>query len=97
MSDRFSVIRRPIPLKGGKATYTGTASTAVVVPQGATAVLVFVTTIAYVSLNKAASVATTTDMPLAASVPMVLDCEPGDNLSAVQDAANGTLYYSFLT
>lgn len=97
MSDRHAAIRRPIPLGGGLVTYTGTASVAVTAPSNATAVLVHVTSLAYVSCNKAASVATTADMPLVPSVPIYLDCEPGDKLSAIQVAAGGTIYYCWMT
>ena len=96
MADRFSITRRPIPSGGGVATYTGTGSTAVTVLNNATSVLVWVSTDAYVSVG-AKTVATTSDMPLPANTPILLDCQPGDKLSAVQVATGGNFYYCNMT
>lgn len=96
MADRQSITRRPIPLKGATVAYTGTASTAAVAPANATSVFVWLTTDGYVSLGPA-SVATTSDMPLPAYTPIYLDCQTGDNLSAIRDTVSGNLKYSWMT
>ena len=96
MSDRVSVSRRPISC--GSAAYTGTASTAVVAPNNATAVFVWTTTDACVSLRPDATAATTANgIRLPAYTAVYLDCQPGDNLSAIRAASDGTLSYSWMT
>lgn len=95
MSDRESVARRPKQSGGGLVAYTGTASTAVVAPVDATAVYVYCSTAAHVSLGAKAA-AETTDLPLPANVLVILQCQPGDKLSAVQQAAGGNLGYCWM-
>lgn len=96
MSDRDAVARRPISC--GTAAYTGTASTAVVAPNNATAVFVWCTTDAAVSLRPDATAATTANgVILPAGTAVFLSCQPGDNLSAIRLATSGSLYYSWTT
>jgi hypothetical protein len=54
-------------------------------------VRVMTTTAAFVRVGVAPT-AITTDFAMAANVPVVLPCSSGDKVSAVQAAANGTLY-----
>lgn len=96
MSDRESIARKAIPSKGGTASYTGTASTAVVAPADATAVLVWCTTDAYVVCDRVKVAATTSDCPLPAYTPIVLSCEAGDSVSAIRVSASGSLFYCFM-
>lgn len=80
---------------GQVVAYTGTAGTiANAVPPGAKGVWVFVTSIAHVKVG-ASPTATTADIPLPASVPVLIPIEnnTGDiKVSAVQSAAGGNLH-----
>lgn len=80
---------------GQVVAYTGTAGTiANAIPVGAKGVWVFVTTIAHVKVG-ASPTATTADIPLPASVPILIPIEnnTGDiKVSAVQSAAGGNLH-----
>lgn len=75
--------------------YTGTAGTiANKLPVGAKGVWVFVTSIAFVKIG-AGITALTTDIPLPASVPVLIPIEnnTGDIVvSAIQSAAGGNLH-----
>ena len=75
--------------------YTGTAGTITnAVPPGAAGVWVFCTSIAYVKVG-ANPTATATDIPLPASVPVLIPIvnNTGDiKVSAIQSAAGGNLH-----
>lgn len=96
MAESSRTLFKPIPGKGAIVAYTGTASTAAVAPANAIAVDLYCTTAAHVCIDKNKSAATVTDLPVLANVPVTLRCEPGDNLSAIQQASGGNLCYSFL-
>jgi len=75
--------------------YTGTAGTiANAIPVGAKGIWVFVTSIAFVRVG-ASPTAVVTDIPLPASVPVLIPIEnnTGDiKVSAIQSAAGGNLH-----
>ena len=95
-------LRRPMGGKSQKITYTGTAGTSNALPPSASSVALFITTVGYVNISfgTAAVAATTSDIPLPANTMVILPIErptapATDNqcfVSAVQDAAGGTLY-----
>ena len=81
-----------------KISYTATAGTSNAVGAQTRAVLVSVTSDAHVKITQAGTAATTSDTLIKASwPPIVLGISPGDKVSAVQDAASGTLYVTELS
>lgn len=80
---------------GQVVAYTGTAGTiANPLPNTAKAVMIFCTSIAHVKVG-ASPTATTADIPVPASVPIIvpLDLNNGDiKVSAIQSAAGGNLH-----
>lgn len=96
MSDRGAVSRRPISCSS--VAYSGTASAVVAAPTNATAVFVWTTTDAVVKLASDTNIATLTNgIRLPAGTAVYLSCNPGDNLSAIRVATDGTLSYSWMT
>lgn len=81
---------------GQVVAYTGTAGTiANAVPVGAKGVWVFTTSIAHVKVSAGGTAATTADIPLPASVPVLIPIENNDGtikVSAIQSAAGGNLH-----
>lgn len=96
MSDRDAVARRPISCNA--VNYTGTASAVVSAPDNATAVFVWTTTDAVVKIAADTNIATLTNgIRLPAYTAVYLSCNPGDKLSAIRVASDGTLSYSWTT
>lgn len=81
---------------GQVVAYTGTAGTvANFLPAGTASVWVFVTSIAHVKISTAGTAATTADIALPASVPVIIDIDPSVGpvkVSAIQSAAGGNLH-----
>ena len=77
------------------ATYTGTAGTVAAWPPGASAVLVFATTAAYIKVGVGVT-ATTASTPLPANIVAIfkVDSQTGSPwvVSAIQIAAGGSVY-----
>ncbi len=78
-------------------TYTGTAG---VIDNafgaGTWAVRVVVTTAAHIKFGQAPS-ATTADVYMAANVPEVFICNPGEKVSAIQSASGGSVHVTELS
>ena len=74
--------------------YTGTAGTTAEMGAQTYAVSITVTTAAFVALDKTA---TTADHFLPANTPLVVQCQPGQTVSAIQLSSNGSLYITELT
>lgn len=96
MAERNATLLRNVPSKGAIVAYTGTASTAAVAPAGTVAVTFYCTTAAHVCIDRVKTAATTTDLPVLATVPYTLAAEPGDSISAIQQASGGNLAYCWL-
>lgn len=81
---------------GQVVAYTGTAGTiANNLPGSAKAVWIFCTSIAHVRVSAGGTAATTADIPVPASWPIIvpLDVNNGDiKVSAIQSAAGGNLH-----
>ncbi len=95
--DNTKTYENPMYGLGQVVAYTGTAGTiANPLPPGVNRVWVFCTSIAHVKIG-ASPTATTADMPVPASVPVILGI-PGTKdsqemkVSAVQSAAGGNLH-----
>ena len=72
--------------------YTGTAGTiATAITSGHNKVRVYVTTDAYIKIGSSPT-ATTSDVPLAAKSAEYFTINPGEKVSAIQDASGGTLH-----
>lgn len=92
MADRYATMSRPMYGKGQNVAYTGTAGTITnALPPGTGAVVVLCTTAAFVRVG-ADPTATSSDLPVAANVPVRLEAGQGDKVSAIQVASGGTLY-----
>jgi len=92
-----ATIHKPIYGTGATVAYTGTAGTSALLPVGATAIYAFCTTIAHIRIGVDPT-AVTSDLPLAANVPVVIPINQGDpseaqKISAVQNASGGNLHY----
>ena len=74
--------------------YTGTAGTSSAVGTQTYAVSITVTTAAFVSLT---GTATTSDHFMAANTPLIVQCSPGQTVSAIQSATGGNLHITELT
>lgn len=98
MQDRNAVVRVPIGAPG-KVSYTDTAGTGTAAPEniknGVTAVLVWCTTIAYVTSMDGLTATTANGTPLPAGGMAVLPSD-GTAPSAIRDATSGTMYYRYL-
>lgn len=86
---------KPSPEATKTASYTGTAGNTDAFPYGYSSVLVWATTDAYVSVG-AGAVATSSDTPVPAFVPVVIEVPSQGGVewrvSAIQIAAAGTVY-----
>jgi hypothetical protein len=80
---------------GATITYTGTAGVTAAFLPGSRGVLVWCTTDAYVKVGEAVT-ATTSDTPIPAGVPVVLEVPTGTGapwrVSAIQISAGGSVY-----
>ena len=74
--------------------YTGTAGTSTAVGTQTYAVSITVTTAAFVRLG---GVATTAYHFMVANTPLVVQCTPGQTVSAIQSATGGNLHITELT
>ena len=90
----FETIGYPLNGTGQVVAYTGTAGTSTEVGAQTRRVWVWVSTVAHVAVDKTA---TTSDMPLPANTPIVIDVRPGQTISAIQAASNGNLYIAELS
>ena len=80
-----------------KVAYTGTAGTITnPVGAGVSAVRLVVSSNAFVAFGTSPT-ATTSHMYMSAGVPEYFAIQPGEKVSAIQDAAGGTLYVTELT
>ena len=79
----------PVAGVGQKVAYTATAGTSSAVAAQTRAVIVWVSTDAYISFE---GTATTSDTPIPANTPMLFRIQGGQTVSAVQDAAGGNLF-----
>lgn len=75
--------------------YTGTAGTSDAMGSQTYAVSITVTTAAFVHVGSRA--ATTGDHFLPANTPLVVQCTPGQTVSAIQSATGGNLHITELT
>ena len=75
--------------------YTGTAG-AIANVVGASKVCIWCSTDAHIAVGSA-PVATTSDKPVTAKLDYVIDIEPGQKVSAIQQSAGGTLYVTPLS
>lgn len=84
---------RPSDQAGANVSYTGTAGSTSTFPSGPQGVLVWVTTDAYVVAGVGVT-ATTSDTPIPAYTPVVLDVKAGEpwRVSAIQISSGGTVY-----
>jgi hypothetical protein len=80
-----------------KVAYTGTAGTISNAFGSQTRLVrVLLSTAGYVVAG-ITPVATTNDMRMSAEVPEYFACRPGEKISAIQDAAAGTMYVTEMT
>ena len=80
---------------GQVVAYTGTAGTSTALPAGTNSIWIFCTSIAHVKVSTAGTAATTADIALPASVPVIIDVDSSMGpwrVSAVQSAAGGNLH-----
>ena len=98
MANRTDVMRTPVGAPG-KISYTGTAGTGTAatgdIKPGITAVLVWCTSIAYVTTLGGLTATTSNGTPLVANGPSILPSD-GTAPSAIQDTTAGTMYYRYL-
>ena len=94
-TDRLSVVRDPIATTGYSVSYTGTAGVTSAYNPGASTVMVWCTTDAYVKVGESAT-ATTADTPVPAYTPMWFPVPAGSGapwrVSAIQISAGGIVY-----
>ena len=94
-TDRLSVVRDPIATTGYSVSYTGTAGVTTAYNPGASTVMVWCTTDAYIKVGEAVT-ATTADTPVPAYTPMWFPVPAGSGapfrVSAIQISAGGTVY-----
>lgn len=98
MQNSYSIVRTPVGVPG-KIAYTGTAGTGTAAPEdiksGVSSVVVWCTSIAYVSTLGGLTATTSNGTPLPANAVAVLPSD-GTAPSAIQDTAAGTMYYRYL-
>lgn len=85
----FESVGYPVNGTGQVVAYTGTAGTSTEVGTQTRRVWVFLTTLGYIAVDKTA---TTSDMPLPANTPVVIDVRPGQTISAIQASTGGNLH-----
>jgi|APGre2960657404_1045060.scaffolds.fasta_scaffold73101_3 hypothetical protein len=94
-TDRLSVVRDPIATTGYSVSYTGTAGVTTAYNPGASTVMVWCTTDAYIKVGEAVT-ATTADTPVPAYTPMWFPVPAGSGapfrVSAIQISAGGIVY-----
>lgn len=97
MQDRLSVVKLPVAGYGGSVAYTGTAGNSPTFPGTISAVWVWCTTDAWVRVAVGNVAAVATDMPVPALQPVMIpvpqDANANCQVSAVQIAAGGTMYF----
>lgn len=98
MGLRTDTVWRMIPGAGQNVAYTATVGKLTnTLPEGTKAVMVYVTSAAFVMVGGSVAVASATGSPgngflLPAAGWAVLDAQVGDTVSAVRLSGNGTLY-----
>jgi hypothetical protein len=94
-TDRLSVVRDPIATTGYSVSYTGTAGVTSAYNPGASTVMVWCTTDAYIKVGEGVT-ATTADTPVPAYTPMWFPVPAGSGapwrVSAIQISAGGIVY-----
>ena len=94
-TDRLSVVRDPIATTGYSVSYTGTAGVTTAYNPGASTVMVWCTTDAYIKVGEGVT-ATTADTPVPAYTPMWFPVPAGSGapfrVSAIQISAGGIVY-----
>jgi len=94
-TDRLSVVRDPIATTGYSVSYTGTAGVTTAYNPGASTVMVWCTTDAYIKVGEGVT-ATTADTPVPSYTPMWFPVPAGTGapfrVSAIQISAGGTVY-----
>jgi hypothetical protein len=94
-TDRLSVVRDPIATTGYSVSYTGTAGVTSAYNPGASTVMVWCTTDAYIKVGEGVT-ATTADTPVPSYTPMWFPVPAGSGapfrVSAIQISAGGTVY-----
>jgi len=94
-TDRLSVVRDPIATTGYSVSYTGTAGVTTAYNPGASTVMVWCTTDAYIKVGEAVT-ATTADTPVPSYTPMWFPVPAGSGapfrVSAIQISAGGIVY-----
>lgn len=94
-TDRLSVVRDPIATTGYSVSYTGTAGVTSAYNPGASTVMVWCTTDAYIKVGEGVT-ATTADTPVPSYTPMWFPVPAGSGapfrVSAIQISAGGIVY-----
>ena len=94
-TDRLSVVRDPIATTGYSISYTGTAGVTSAYNPGASTVMVWCTTDAYIKVGEGVT-ATTADTPVPSYTPMWFPVPAGSGapfrVSAIQISASGIVY-----
>ena len=94
-TDRLSVVRDPIATTGYSVSYTGTAGVTTAYNSGASTVMVWCTTDAYIKVGEGVT-ATTADTPVPSYTPMWFPVPAGSGapfrVSAIQISAGGIVY-----
>lgn len=97
MANKIAGLAHGRPGTTQKVAYTGTAGTiSTAVGSQTRIVRLVVTSNAYVAFG-ASPTATTSDMYMPANVPEYFTMSPGDKVSAIQDAAGGSLIVTEIT